>query len=80
MVTIFEDCRDEGSLEKNLQSGVRVLETTELDFSRYGDTLFEVLFAGGRMAAGGTLAPEGRRLDTNVRLSAVCQLCCCGAC
>ena len=43
-----------------------MLEATALDFSRYGDTLFEVLFAGGRLAAGGNVVEEGRKLDTNV--------------
>lgn len=45
-----------------------MLETSTLDFSRYGETLFEVLFAGGRMAAGGSLE-EGSapRLKVNVR-------------
>ena len=69
VVTIFEDSSESDSLEQNLQAAVKVLETTALDFSRYGDTLFEVLFAGGRMASGGTLAPEGRKLETNVRPS-----------
>jgi len=41
----------------------------ELDFSRYGETLFEVLFAGGRMAAGGNVVSEkeNKRLDFTVR-------------
>ena len=38
-----------------------------MDFSRYGDTLFEVLFAGGRLAGGGNVVEEGKKLDTNVR-------------
>ncbi len=33
---------------------------------RAGDTLFEVLFAGGRMAGGGNVVEEGRKLDINV--------------
>ena len=52
---------------------MQVLEATALDFSRYGDTLFEVLFAGGRLAAGGNVVEEGKKLDTNVsRSSAFC--------
>ena len=51
------------------QAGVRVLESVELDFSRYGDTLFEVLFAGGRLAGGGNVVEEGKKLDINVRVS-----------
>jgi hypothetical protein len=69
VVTIFEDARDGDSLEKNLASGVKVLEATQLDFSRYGDTLFEVFFAGGRLAAGGNVVEEGKKLSTNVRLA-----------
>lgn len=70
VITIFEDSSESDSLEQNLQAAVKVLENTQLDFSRYGDTLFEVLFAGGRMASGGTLAPEANKLDTNVLASA----------
>ncbi|CAK0783738.1 hypothetical protein CVIRNUC_006937 [Coccomyxa viridis] len=66
VVTIFEDQKDGDDLEKNLLAGVKVLEATALDFSRYGDTLFEVLFAGGRLAAGGNVVEEGKKLDTNV--------------
>ena len=49
-------------------AGVKGLESVDLDFSRYGDTLFEVLFAGGRMAGGGNVVEEGKKLDTNVSL------------
>ena len=34
-------------------------QVADLDFSRYGDTLFEVLFAGGRMSAGGAVVDDG---------------------
>ena len=51
---------------------MQVLEATALDFSRYGDTLFEVLFAGGRLAAGGNVVEEGKKLDTNVSCSSAC--------
>ena len=46
----------------------QVLEGAELDFSRYGETLFEVLFAGGRMAAGGNVVSEkeNKRLEFTV--------------
>jgi hypothetical protein len=40
----------------------------DLDFSRYGETLFEVLFAGGRMAGGGNVISEGKKLDTSVSI------------
>ena len=71
VVDIFDDAKevegnDLSSLDKNLQAGVKGLDSAELDFSRYGETLFEVLFAGGRMAAGGNVVEEGRHLDSNV--------------
>ncbi|KAK9817341.1 hypothetical protein WJX74_003121 [Apatococcus lobatus] len=71
VVDIFDDAKevegnDQSSLEKNLQAGVKGLDSAELDFSRYGETLFEVLFAGGRMAAGGNVVEEGRHLATSV--------------
>lgn len=55
---------------------VQVLEGAELDFSRYGETLFEVLFAGGRMAAGGNVVSEkeNKRLEFTVGLI-MCQPC-----
>ena len=67
VVQIFEDAKDGDDLEKNLAAGVKVVEGTQLDFTRYGDTLFEVFFAGGRLAAGGNVVEEGRKLDINVR-------------
>jgi hypothetical protein len=68
IVQIFNDAAEEGqSIEKNLEAGVKVLDSAELDFSRYADTLFEVLFAGGRLATGGNLADEEKeKLATNV--------------
>lgn len=70
IVTILTDAKEEGaSTEKNLTAGVKGLESVDLDFSRYGDTLFEVLFAGGRMAGGGHVVEEGKKIDTNVLAS-----------
>lgn len=68
VVQIFQDSKEGDDLEKNLQAAVKVLESVELDFSRYGETLFEVLFAGGRMAAGGNVVSEKetKRLDFTV--------------
>ena len=55
---------------------LQVLEGAELDFSRYGETLFEVLFAGGRLAAGGNVVVEreNKKLEYNVRGSTDCCL------
>ena len=45
---------------------MQTLDSADLDFQRYGDTLFEVLFAGGRLASGGNVLEEGKRLSLNV--------------
>lgn len=67
VVTICEDAReDTNNLEQNLQAAVKGLETAELDFSRYGETLFEVFIAGGRLAGGGNVVPDGKPFDTSV--------------
>lgn len=67
IVQIFQDASDGVSVEKDLEAGVKVLDSADLDFSRYADTLFEVLFAGGRLATGGNLADEQKdKLATNV--------------
>ena len=50
-----------------LHRAEQVLDGAELDFSRYGDTLFEVFFVGGRLATGGSVAAEGKRTTLNVR-------------
>ena len=52
-----------------MPGALQVLETSTLDFSRYGTTLFEVLFAGGRMTAGGSLEESEFYLKQNVRAS-----------
>jgi hypothetical protein len=68
VVQIFQDSKDGDDVEKNLQAAVKVLESADLDFSRYGETLFEVIFAGGRLAAGGSVVSqkENKRLEFNV--------------
>jgi hypothetical protein len=52
-------------------AGVKALEVqgADLDYSRYGDTLFEVLFTGGRFAGGSMEVEFGEtgKLATNVR-------------
>ena len=45
---------------------MQVLDAAELDFSRYGDVLFEVAFAGARLTTGGNVATEGKKLNFNV--------------
>eukprot|EP00884_Botryococcus_braunii_P005038 jgi/Botrbrau1/14535/Bobra.0212s0002.1 len=69
VVSVFEDAAEGESVEKDLHAAVKVLEGVDLDFSRYGDSLFEILFTGGRMAAGGNVVDEGKKLKTNVLAS-----------
>jgi hypothetical protein len=70
-----QDAADGVSVEKDLEAGVKVLDSADLDFSRYADTLFEVLFAGGRLSTGGNLADEQKeKLATNVSYAALKQL------
>eukprot|EP00898_Chlorokybus_atmophyticus_P005564 jgi/Chlat1/6008/Chrsp4S06320 len=42
----------------DLENISKAIEGTDLDFSRYGDTLFEVIFTGGRMSSGGRVAED----------------------
>lgn len=72
VITIFQDAFVEGAtVEQNLEAGAKELDNAELDFSRYGETLFETLIAGGRLATGGNLAEDsGNKLATHVRCSA----------
>ena len=62
VVAVFADARVDGDADGEawLAAGLPALQATDLDFSRYGDTLFEVLFAGGRMSAGGAVVDDGR--------------------
>ena len=53
-------------LHSPLPAPPQVLDLAELDFSRYGDVLFEVAFAGARLTTGGNVATEGKKLDFNV--------------
>lgn len=72
VIQIFQDASEGVSVEKDLEAAAKVLDSTDnIDFSRYADTLFEVLFAGGRLATGGNLADEGgSKLATNILATA----------
>ncbi|GAB4817985.1 hypothetical protein N2152v2_005031 [Parachlorella kessleri] len=70
VVDVIDDARENDEVEKTLLSANKVLDGAELDFSRYGDTLFEVFFVGGRLASGGTVSTEGKRTQTNVLAAA----------
>eukprot|EP01018_Ginkgo_biloba_P015494 Gb_36217 [translate_table: standard] len=47
--------------EGDLEHIAKDIEASELDFSRYGDTFFEVFFTGGRTQPGTTKPEEGDR-------------------
>jgi len=67
VLTVFEEQAVGNSVEEKLESAVKALDTVNLDFSRYGDTMFEILFAGNRMAAGANLvSDQGKELKTNL--------------
>jgi len=55
-----------GSVDAYLEAGAKALDAAELEYARYGDTLFEVFFTGGRLATGAALAEGGARLPKNV--------------
>lgn len=67
VIQILQDnAKEDAPLQENLDAGIKVLENSRMDFQRYGDTLFEILFAGGRMAAGANLDNSGKKVDFNV--------------
>lgn len=66
VVQIVQDASDGNSLEADLEAASKALDSAELEYSRYGDTLFEVFFAGGRLATGASLAEGGAKLPFNI--------------
>ncbi|KAL4859617.1 Basic leucine zipper and W2 domain-containing protein 1-A [Chlorella vulgaris] len=70
LINIIEDAREDGpdhdNIPKVLEAANKVLDLAELDFSRYGDVLFEVAFAGARLTTGGNVAVDGQKLDFNI--------------
>ena len=48
------------AIDRILDSAIKVLDGAELDFSRYGDVLFEVAFAGARLTSGGVPAQDAK--------------------
>lgn len=66
MIDIITDAKEaDFDVEKTLDAANKVLGSAgaELDFSRYGEVLFEVTFAGARLTTGGNVATEGKRLE-----------------
>jgi hypothetical protein len=68
VIQIVQDAAggDGSSTADDLEAAGKALDAAEIEFARYGDTLFEVLFAGGRLASGAALAEGGLRLATHV--------------
>uniref|UniRef100_A0A7S0V4U6 W2 domain-containing protein n=1 Tax=Polytomella parva TaxID=51329 RepID=A0A7S0V4U6_9CHLO len=67
VVTIIQNAAakvDSKNVEAILEASAKALDSAELEWNRYGDTLFEVFFAGGRLGAGTSLADEtAKKLD-----------------
>ncbi|MEW5300680.1 MAG: hypothetical protein WDW36_003594 [Sanguina aurantia] len=63
VIQIVQDASTGGSVESELEAAGKALDASELEWSRYSDTLFEVFFAGGRLATAGNLADDGKRLS-----------------
>ena len=75
VVAVVQDA-SEGltNTEEIVEAATKAIDNANLEFNRYGDTLFEVLFAGGILAAGGKLADESApKFATNVGLSCSCR-------
>ncbi|KAF5836610.1 armadillo-type protein [Dunaliella salina] len=69
VVQIVQDAGENKGSEADLEAGAKALDAAELEYARYGDTLFEVFFTGGRLATGATLAEGGARLQQNILAS-----------
>lgn len=60
------------TIDAKLAAAGKAVDAADLDFSRYGDTLFEIYFAGARMGIGAKLADDTKEtIDFYVR-SCVC--------
>lgn len=67
VVTLCQDAADGICLEADLEAAAKAFDGAELEYSRYGDILFQVFFAGGRLGTGAQLAAEDKmKLNTNV--------------
>jgi hypothetical protein len=67
VIDVIADAQESDDIVQTLAAANKVLDLAELDFNRYGDVLFEVAFAGARLASGGSTATEGKKLPFNVR-------------
>ena len=66
VIQLLQDSSDGVNPEADLENGAKALDAADLEYARYGDTLFEVFFVGGRLATGASLAEGGSRLQYNV--------------
>jgi hypothetical protein len=66
VVDVLADAHEGEDIERTLEAANKVLDSAELDFNRYGDVLFEVAFAGARLASGGHAAADGKTLPFNI--------------
>ncbi|KAK2080718.1 hypothetical protein QBZ16_000572 [Prototheca wickerhamii] len=69
VIAVLADAQESEDLDRTLEAANKILDGAELDFSRYGDVLFEVGFVGGRVVAGGRAgsgAESGKTLDFNI--------------
>jgi hypothetical protein len=69
VLTLFEEhCSELDDIAAKLAAANKAIDTSNLDFSRYGVTLFEIFFAGARMGIGTKLADDTKKkIDWNVR-------------
>eukprot|EP00892_Ulva_mutabilis_P007334 jgi/Ulvmu1/4973/UM207_0017.1 len=68
VLTLFkEHCDDADDITAKLAAANKALDTVNLDYSRYGVTLFEIYFAGARMGIGTKLVDDSNnKLDWNI--------------
>lgn len=68
VLSLFEEhCTDVDGVVEKLVAANKALDTVNLDFSRYGVTLFEIYFSGARMGIGTKLVDDTKRkLDWHV--------------
>ena len=67
IIALVTDAAEGASLDADLEAATKALDGAELEWSRYGDVLFEVWFAGGRVSTGANLQDESApKLTTTV--------------
>ena len=69
VIDVIADAKESEDIEKTFEAANKVFDSAELDFNRYGEVLFEVAFAGARLASGGSVAAEGKTLPFNILAS-----------